>query len=96
MCANGGVGALGWTGGRESSGGKTLATGRPMSGPAVWPGPFTILLVIGRHRNMVVHVSLLTGMDRAPAAAYLSHQYGTTERLEAHQRCSERPDDYLD
>jgi ubiquinone/menaquinone biosynthesis C-methylase UbiE len=49
---------------------------------------------------MVKHFPLLTGMDRAPAAAYLSNQYGTTEkldaRIEAHQRYSERPDDYLD
>jgi ubiquinone/menaquinone biosynthesis C-methylase UbiE len=39
-------------------------------------------------------------MDRAPTAAYLINQYGTTEkldaRIEAHQRYSERPDDYLD
>ena len=38
-------------------------------------------------------------MDRATDPAYLLDQYGTTEkldiRIEAHQRYSERPDDYL-
>jgi ubiquinone/menaquinone biosynthesis C-methylase UbiE len=39
-------------------------------------------------------------MDRATALDYLRDQYGTTEkldiRIEAHQRYSERPDDFLD
>jgi ubiquinone/menaquinone biosynthesis C-methylase UbiE len=38
-------------------------------------------------------------VDRATDPAYLLYQYGTTEkldtRIEAHQRYSERPDDYL-
>jgi ubiquinone/menaquinone biosynthesis C-methylase UbiE len=39
-------------------------------------------------------------VDRATDLAYLRYQYGTTDkleaRIEAHQRFSERPDDYLD
>ena len=43
--------------------------------------------------------SVVTSVDRVPDAAYLQYQYGTTKkldlRIEAHQRYSERTDDYL-
>lgn len=43
---------------------------------------------------------LLSGVDRATDPAYLRYQYGTTDkldlRIQANQRYSERPDDYLD
>ncbi len=44
--------------------------------------------------------SVLGRVDRATDPASLRYQYGTTDkldiRIEAHQRYSERPDDYLD